>query len=147
MFQSRPKTLADERETPKHNFYDVDRVKELLKKQSLQPRPRIVLRLARQLTRSLDSVSGLFVAFGGITVVYGVAVAVIIGALYGALAFWAVFGGSLALLSLYVDRKVGKSIQFGDYSVLRRGLATTVGFVLVIGTLFLLLIVAGLIHA
>jgi len=139
--------LAEEPDNSQHKFYDVDRVKALLKKQSLQPRPRLVKRVARQLSRSFDSVSGLFVAFGGITVIYGVGVAVIIGALYGALAFWAVFGGSLALLSLYVDRKVGKSIQFGDYSVVRRGLATTLGFVLIVGGLFLVLAILGLMHA
>jgi len=138
--------LAEERENSRDKFYDVDRVKALLKKQSLQPPPRMVTRVARRLSRAFDSVSGIFTAFGGITVIYGMAVAVIIGALYGALAFWAVFGGSLALLSLYVDRKVGKSIQFGDCSVVRRGLATTIGFALIIGSLFLVLAILGLIR-
>lgn len=76
----------------------------------------------------------------------GTFLAVIVGALYGPLAFLAVFGGSLAALSFYVDRKVGKSLQFGDYSVLRRGLAQLVGFALVLGAIYLLILVTGLLN-
>ena len=139
--------MADDRENPqKSRFYDVDTVKRLIEIQKLQPPPNTVLRLVRRARQSLDSISGLFVALGGISIVYGVALAVVVGSLYGPVVFLGLVGGMFAAITMFVDRKVGKSIQFGDYSTVRRGLATALGFALVIGTIYLLILSTGLIR-
>lgn len=67
---------------------------------------------------------------------------VVIGAMYGLVAFLAGTGGLLLALSFIVERKVGRSLQFGEYSLLRRGVAQALAFAAFLGLIFLMLFVS-----
>jgi len=122
----------------KHRLYDVDRFKKLLAHQRLQPRPRRILRLLRRSRQSVESVGGISTALSGIPLMFGGIFAVIIGLLYGPIVFLAVVGSVFGLVTFYVDRKVGKSLQFGDYPLHKKILGQVAGFALVLGLLLLM---------
>ncbi len=137
----------DSEEEEKSRFYDVDKFKELIESQGARPQPGAAKLVWTRIRQGLDSISGFFAALLGLPILFGGVFAVVIGALYGPLVFLAALGGTLGLLAFYVERKVGKSMQFGDYNLMRRMFGQIVGFALVLSLLYLLIvIVPGLIH-
>ncbi len=98
------------------------------------------------MTWALDSVQGFLVATLGGVIVFGVIFAVVLGVFlassYGPLAFVGVFGSLIGALAFVLDRKVGRSLQFGDYSMWKRMMAQGLAFVMVLGVLFLLVFAA-----
>ncbi len=137
---------TDEEAPPTRRFYNVDRLLQVLYRQRAQPPPGPLLRQVRRLALALDSVGGLFTAFTGIPIYFLGVAAVLVGIFYGPLAFLGAYGGSLALLTFYIQRKVGRSLQFGDYSVSRRALAQVLGFGLVLGLIYFLILLARLLN-
>jgi hypothetical protein len=126
---------------PKH-FFNVDRVKSVFESQSNHPPKRLTQRITGRARNILDSLSGLLTAFLGMLVLFGTFSSVIVGIIYGPLAFLVVIGSSFGLLALYLNRKVGKSLQFGDYSI-SKGLAAqiiglSIGLGFFVSILFLL---------
>ncbi len=136
--------LADGEEKDKPRFYNVDRYQELRDLQNSRPRPGQFTRLLRRTRLVVGSFGGLLIALSAIPVMFMGLIAVYAGYLFGPLGFAGVFVGTLGLLSLYVDRKVGKSLEFGDYSVFRRGLAQLLGFGIALGLIFFLIRLAGI---
>ncbi len=61
-----------------------------------------------------------------------------VGVLYGPLAFFATIGSTIGLLALYLQRRVGKSIQFGDSSITRSLIAQLIGLAIAVGVLVFL---------
>lgn len=70
---------------------------------------------------------------------FGTFLAVILGAMYGPLAFLLLFGSIIGGLAFYVERKVGRSLQFGEYKLWTRTLAQVAAFGLALGLILLLL--------
>lgn len=128
--------MADEN---KDKFYDVERFRLLLETQGLRPRGGPLRLFLRRMLFLLDSVSGLFSAFLGLPIFLMSIFVVFVGVLYGPWMFLATAGGTFGLFAFYVNRKVGKSLQFGDYSLSRRTLAQIVGFALALGLLLFLI--------
>ncbi len=124
----------------KDKRYNVDRFREFLASQNRLAPAQGIWRLTRKLKRALDSITGVFSALLGIPIMFGGLFAVIIGALYGPLAFLSATGGELGLISLYVNRKVGRSLQFGDFPLGKKILAQVIGSALVIAFILLFFI-------
>ncbi len=76
---------------------------------------------------------GLFVALLGLPLMFGTFAAVIVGAMYGPFAFLGIFGLIIGGLSFYVDRKVGRSLQFAEYNFFKRTFAQVVAFLVAAG--------------
>ncbi len=128
-----------EKENTFDRFYNVDRLKEVLDSQSAQPQAPLFRRFLVRIWRPIDSVSGLLATLSAIPVMFGGLMAVILGIVYGPLAFVATVGFAFGLLALYLNRKVGKSLQFGEYPVTRRLLAQVLGLAMALGFFLLLL--------
>ena len=62
----------------------------------------------------VDSISGLLSALAGMLVVFVSPVIVIVGALHGLVWFVVTFLGVLGGLGLYVERRMGASLQLRD---------------------------------
>ncbi len=90
--------------------------------------------------RALDSVSGFLTVMAGMAVLFGGLFVVVLGVLYGPLMFLGAVGTVLGLLALYVNRTVGKSLQFGNYSISRQLIAQVVGLTIA-AAFFLILVV------
>ena len=121
----------------KDKRYNVDRFREFLASQDRLAPAQGIWRLTRKIKRATDSITGVFSALLGIPVMFGGLFAVIIGALYGPIAFLSATGGALGLIALYVNRKVGRSLQFGDFPLGKKILAQVIGSALVIAFILL----------
>ena len=124
---------------PNLRFYDVENYKRVVAEQQALPPPGRHVKLARRARRSMDSFSGIGTALTGIPIVFGSTSAVVIGILYGPIAFIAVLATALGLLTLYIERKVGKSLQFTEGPLPRKILAQAAGFALTVGLLYFML--------
>ena len=82
---------------------------------------------------------GFFIALMSLPIMFGAFGAVIIGSYYGPWAFLGIMGSIIGGLALFVERKVGKSLQFGDYPLLTRTIATPIAFLVALGIIYLLL--------
>ena len=82
---------------------------------------------------------GFFIALMGLPIMFGTLGAVIIGSYYGPWAFLGIMGSIIGGVAFFVDRKVGRSLQFGEYNFLRRTLATPIAFLVALGIIYLLL--------
>jgi len=121
-------------------YYDVERYRHL---SSIPPKPQSkITRLVGRVTGLLDSVQGLFIPFLFLGVVFGSFLAVIVSAAYGPWAFLLLMGSIIGGLGLYSERKLGDSIQVGEYHLLKGILGTALGFLVFLGILVLLLFVA-----
>lgn len=132
--------VAEDR--PRRRFYDVDPVIQHFEKSRLRERQGFLSSVPRRILNGFDSVQGLFIVLslgGMISLAF---VLVTIGALYGVLPFLATTGGLLLLLSFIVERKVGRSLQFGEYNLYRRMLAQGIAFALFAGLIFFLLFIS-----
>ncbi len=68
--------------------------------------------------------------------------AVVVGAMFGTFGFIAVIGGLIGGTGLFVEKKVGRSLQFNEYDFWKKTIGLTLAFVLVVGLLFFLLFVS-----
>jgi hypothetical protein len=131
-----------EPEKKKHHYFDVDRFRHVFA-QTSRPMGRWG-KMFRKLTLIIDTMQGLFITI----IVAGLGLSfiavVVAGAFFGAWASLivviAMFGG----LGYFAEKKVGKSLQFGDYSMLRKTIASTIAFGLVMGLLFLIIYLSRL---
>jgi len=129
----------EEREEDDNRFYNVEKVKEVFASQSGGPPPSALQLLKNRVWRLLDSLSGLLTALIMISIIFGGFLAVIVGILFGPIVFLATTGSTIGLLAFYLNRKLGKSAQFGDSSLSQALIAQLVAMGLAIGLLLLLL--------
>jgi hypothetical protein len=125
---------GNEKKSPK--LYDVEAFRKIYL-ETLRRRG-LVGRFFGRITGFLDGMQGLFVAMLMLPLGFGTFIAIIIGVSYGPLAFLAIFGSIIGGLGFFVEKKAGKSLQFGDYSVLRGAFATIVAFLGIMGVFYLL---------
>jgi hypothetical protein len=123
-------------------FYDFDAYYEVYKR--TQGRRGRVGRIVGRFTSFLDGIQGLFVGLLMLPLVFGTLLAVVFGASLGPIGFIVILGSMIGGLGLFAEKKVGRSLQFGDYSVVRRAVVTVVAFGILMGALFLLLQLARL---
>ncbi len=110
--------MAGEEEAEKdHRFYTVEKFKQVFEAQSKAVPQTLGQRILSRTIRALDGVSGLLAALIGLPIMAGGILAVFIGLVYGPLAFLAMVVSTLGLLAVYLNRKVGRSIQFGESSL------------------------------
>lgn len=64
---------------------------------------------------------------------------VALGIAYGVVPFLVTMAALLLGLSFIIERRVGRSLQFGEYKVLKRALAQGLAFAIFVGIVFLLL--------
>ncbi len=124
-------------EDNKHSYFDVEKFRRVLAETS-KPMGKWG-RMFRRITASLDAMQGLFIFMLMTLLGLGVLGLVVVSAMLGPFGFLIIMGCTIGGVGLFVERKAGKSLQFGDYDFLRRTLATTIAFVMVIGALFVLL--------
>lgn len=129
-------------EKKRSRFYNLDAYHEVYKK--TQRRRGRVGRIIGRFTGFLDGIQGLFVGLMLFPLTIGTFLAIVYGASLGPIGFVVVFGSVIGGLSFFVDRKVGKSLQFGDHKILKGSLATAIGGAITIGFLFLLIFLGRL---
>jgi hypothetical protein len=134
--------MTSENEKKKPAFYDVDHYRKRVLQPS-KPRGRLSRAFGR-VTRRLDNFQGFFIPLLFIGISLGSVVAVVTTLQYGPWAFLLFFGCLIGGLGLFAEKKLGASIQVGDYNVLKRGIAQFLAFLVFFGILFLLLFLAGI---
>jgi hypothetical protein len=82
---------------------------------------------------------GFFIALIGLPIMFGALGAVLVGAYYGPWAFIGTMGALIGGLAFFVERKVGRSLQFGDSSVVLRSLGTAIAFLVALGIIYFLI--------
>ena len=112
---------GEEDDASEVKLYDMGKFKKVLDAQRSGPAPEGLRLVLVRVKRGLDSVSGFFVTFVGMSTVFLAPIVVFIGALYGLFGFLASFAGVVGVLSLYAKRRLGESMQFGTGN-LRTGL-------------------------
>jgi hypothetical protein len=132
--------LTGEEETRQTRYFDVDRFRRIHLETS-KPRGRAG-RILNRVSNVFDSMQGFFIALMGLPIMFGTLGAVIIGSYYGPLAFLGIMGSIIGGFAFFVDRKVGQSLQFAEYNVLRRALATGIAFFVALGIIYLLLVLS-----
>ena len=132
--------LTSDPETQQHSYFDVDKFRRIHGETS-KPRGRVG-RIVNRVSNVFDSMQGFFMALMGLPIMFGALGAVIIGSYYGPWAFLGIMGSMIGGVALFVDRKVGRSIQFGEYDFLRRSLATGIAFLVALGTIYLILVLS-----
>ncbi len=103
-----------------------------------KPRGRVG-RFANRVSSVFDSMQGFFIALMGLPIMFGTLGAVVLGAYYGPWVFIGLMGSIIGGLALFAERKVGQSMQFADYSFVRRTLATGIAFLVALGIIYFLL--------
>jgi len=96
----------------RRRYYDVERFRRVYL-ETLGKR-RGVWRVFGGVTRFVDSVQGIFVAFLMPVLVFGTLVGVVLSASFGLWAFLAFFGSVIGGLAFVVEKRVGRSLQFGE---------------------------------
>ena len=129
--------MSEDPEPEGHNYFDVEKFHRVRAETS--KRPGRVARIFNRITNVFDSMQGFFIALMGLPIMFGVFGAVIIGSYYGPWAFLGIMGSIIGGLALIVERKVGKSLQFAEYSFLHRTLAMPIAFLVALGIIYLLL--------
>jgi hypothetical protein len=125
-----PKDEAKD-EKPKRQFYDVEKFRAAYA-ETLHRRG-VFGRFVGRIEWGLSSASGFLAILIAPLIVFGTVFGVVYSLYISPLVFFAVFGAMIGGLVLYADRKVGSSLQFGDYNLLRRTLAQILGFSLAAG--------------
>jgi len=129
--------LSEDPEHKGHSYFDVEKFHKVRAETSR--RPGRVARIFNRITNVFDSMQGFFIALMGLPIMFGAFGAVIIGSYYGPWAFLGIMGSIIGGLALFVERKVGKSLQFAEYSFLHRTLAMPIAFLVALGIIYLLL--------
>jgi hypothetical protein len=127
----------DKPDKKKRNYYDVEQFRKIYS-ETAKTRGR----LGRSLNRFfsvIDSMQGFFIALIGLPIMFGSLGAVIVGAYYGPWAFIGIMGTIIGGLALIVEKKVGPSLQFGEYNFGLRFLATGIAFLVLLGTIYFLI--------
>lgn len=117
-------------------FYDVDSFLEVLREQRSKSPPARIIRWTKRVLGTL----GASLVFLATFLLYpflavGALGSVLVGIFYGPLAFLGVWAFSFLGLSFYVERKVGRSLVFADYSILRRATGQILAFLALTGIL------------
>jgi len=101
-------------------------------------------RISGRVSLAVDSMHGLFVGMLFAVIVFGtfgmVAASFYVSPWVGPLGFIVLFGGVIGGLALVLDRKVGRSLEFGNRNFLRNTLAQVAGMVLALGLILFLTI-------
>ena len=129
--------MTEDQSDQKTKYYDVEKFHKIFL-ETAKTRGR----LGRSLNRFfsvIDSMQGFFIALIGLPIMFGSLGAVIVGAYYGPWAFIGIWGTIIGGLTLIVEKKVGQSLQFGEYDFGLRTLATGIAFLLVLGTIYFLI--------
>ena len=137
MSQEESEKASDDR-----RFYNVDRFRDVVdSKASLDP-PKGFRPFLARLGAVLDSISGLLSALAGMLFEFVSPVIVVVGALDGLVWFVVTFLDVLGGLGLYVERRMGASLQLRDYDFARRVGAQLLAFgaVLAIIVFFVLIL-------
>jgi len=123
-------------------FYNVDRFRDLVDSKASVVPPKDFRPFLAGLGAIVDSISGLLSALAGMLVVFVSPVIVIVGALHGLVWFVVTFLDVLGGLGLYVERRMGASLQLRDYDFARRVGAQLLAFgaVLAIIVFFVLIL-------
>ena len=132
----------ENKEDRRARFYDVDRFRRIYL-ETMRKQGRVG-RMVGRVTWSLDSMQGLWISLMILPIVFGTLGAVIIGATYGPFGFLLVFGSIIGGLAFFVDRRVGSSLQFGEYKFWRRTIAQTLAFGLGVGLILFILLLGRL---
>ncbi len=132
--------MTEKTEHEPRRFYDVERFRRVYL-ETLGKR-RGVWKVLGRITHAFDSVQGFLVVLLAPVIVFGTLAGVILGSLFGPLVFIAIFGGIIGGLALFAEKRVGQSMQFGDYNLWKRMMAQTLAFVLVMGLIFFLVFLA-----
>jgi hypothetical protein len=128
-------TDKEEKEKNQKHFFDVER---FLKIRAETPRKRGRLsKTLGRVTGILDSFQGAFAAMFVPLIFLGTLFVVIFTLRFGALVFLGTMAAIIGGLTLYVDRKVGKSLQFAESNFLKKTLAQIVGVGLAVGIVVL----------
>lgn len=128
-------------ESQKGNFYDVDKFKAIVDAQaSMTPPSGFGLFLVR-LRSGIDSVGGLIATFAGMLTVFAAPLIVIIGALFGLVGFLLSSVGVIGFLALYVQRKLGTSMQVDSSNIGKKVLGQVLGCALVLAVFYLIFFV------
>ncbi len=117
-----------------HRFYDVEEFRRV-RLATLKPAGRTE-KLLRRVTGPLDSVQGILIVMMALPIAFGTVAAVAVGVSYGPLGFFGIFGLLIGGVAFYAERKVGRSMQFGEYRMFRRIIAQVLAF-LVLGGIVL----------
>ena len=129
--------MTSDEDTQRSHYFDVDKFRRIHLETS-KPRGRTG-RILNRVSNMFDSMQGFFIALMGLPIMFGTLGAVIIGSYYGPWAFLGIMGSIIGGVAFFVDRKVGRSLQFGEYNFLRRTLATPIAFLVALGIIYLLL--------
>ena len=121
-------------------FYDVDEFRRVYFA-ALKPAGRLEKALGR-VTGPLDSFQGLIIVMMALPIVFGTVAAVAVGVSYGPLGFLTIFGLLIGGLAFYAEKRVGESMQFGEYKMFRRMLAQVLAFLVLGGIIFGLILLA-----
>ena len=124
----------------KRHFYDVERFQRIYL-ETMNRRGRLG-RIAGRITGPLGSMQGLFIGLMAFPLMFGTFLAVILGVVYGPFAFVALFGSIIGGIAFYTERKVGRSLQFGEYKFWRRAFAQFVAFLMATGVILFLLLLS-----
>ena len=129
--------MSENPDHEKHRYFDVEKFHKIRAETS--KRPGRVRRIFNRGSNVIDSMQGFFIVLMALPIMFGAFGAVVIGSYYGPLAFLGIMGSIIGGLALFVERKVGKSLQFGEYPFLKRTLAMPIAFLLALGFIYMLL--------
>ena len=126
----------DPRDQPRNHPYDVDwfRKSHL---ENVKRRGRLRKAIGR-ISFAIDSSQGLLIGLLSSLIIFGT-IGIVVAAFYlGPAAFVGVLVGLLGGLVFVLNRKVGGSLQFGDYGLLRKMIAEVLALGLSMGLLLFL---------
>jgi hypothetical protein len=128
-------------EKAKMHAYDVERFRAVYA-ETLHRRG-FLGRLVGRVEWGLNSVGGMLAIFLAPLIVFGTVFGVVYSLNISPFAFFAFFGALICGLVVFVERKVGSSLQFVDYNLLRRTLAQILGFSLATGFILFFLFIGS----
>ena len=96
-------------------------------------------RAVARVTGVIDSLQGFLVVLMFLPIMFGTLLAVILGAYYGPWAFLGIFGSIIGGLAFFAERKIGRSMQFGEYGFFTRTLGTALAFLVALGIIFFMI--------
>jgi len=132
--------LTKDSERKQHRFYDVEEFRRA-HLAALKPAGRLEKLLGR-VTDPLDSFQGIIIVMMALPIVFGAVAAVTIGISYGPLGFLGIFGLLIGRIAFFAERRVGQSMQFGEYKLFRRMLAQMLAFLILGGIIFGLILLS-----
>lgn len=117
-----------------HRFYDVEEFRRV-RFATLRPVGGLE-KFLRRITGPLDSVQGILIVIMALPIAFGTVAAVAVGVSYGPLGFLGVASLLIGGLAFYAERRVGRSMQFGEYRMFRRMIAQFLAFLVLGGIIF-----------